>query len=134
MLSNGGPIGARRQGGARPPTFPRSFVPRSRWHARRLHPPTFGLIEKTRSRVVARIHKYGRRCASGPAPSLLRVKFRHCSDVHCTTALPPKAEVHLRSCRGVGRRTLPLTDASHSPSSPSPLRVGMAGVGHLSSS
>ena len=31
---------------------------------------------------------------------------------------------------GVGRRTLSLTDASHSPSSPSPLRVGMAGVGH----
>src|SRR5262249_4310729 len=28
------------------------------------------------------------------------------------------------------RRTLPLTDASHSPSSPSPLRVGMASVGH----
>src|SRR5262249_9632286 len=27
-----------------------------------------------------------------------RVKFRHCSDVRCTTALPPKAEVQRRSC------------------------------------
>jgi hypothetical protein len=27
-----------------------------------------------------------------------RVKFRHCSDVRCTTAVPPKADVHARSC------------------------------------
>src|SRR5262249_4332006 len=26
------------------------------------------------------------------------VKLGHCSDVHCTTAPPPKAEVHPRSC------------------------------------
>jgi hypothetical protein len=25
------------------------------------------------------------------------VKFRHCSDVRCKTAFPPKAEVHPRS-------------------------------------
>jgi hypothetical protein len=37
---------------------------------------------------------------------------------------------HVCHAGGVRRRTLPLTDASHSPSSPSPLRVGMAGVGH----
>jgi hypothetical protein len=28
----------------------------------------------------------------------VRVKFRHCSDVRCMTALAPKAEVHPRSC------------------------------------
>src|SRR6516225_1556678 len=27
-----------------------------------------------------------------------RVNFGHCSDVRCTTTLPPKAEVHPRSC------------------------------------
>jgi hypothetical protein len=27
-----------------------------------------------------------------------RVRLGHCSDVRCTTALPPKAEVHPRSC------------------------------------
>src|SRR6516162_7053188 len=42
-----------------------------------------------------------KRCGTAGFPSglgQLRVKLGHCSDVHCTTALPPKADVHPPSC------------------------------------
>src|SRR5262245_1202996 len=45
------------------------------------------------------------------------VKLSHCSDLHCTTALAPKAEVHPRSCyvsqvptAAVSTRSSPLFD------------------------
>jgi hypothetical protein len=34
----------------------------------------------------------------GISTGLMSEVGRHCSDVRCTTALPPKAEVHPQSC------------------------------------
>src|SRR5262249_1163095 len=94
---------AIRRSGRRPPicvvsiTLPRSPVSLSSGDEVPIDMVHAGKIDAYAApRVVARLATGSVRQAQLKCPN--GVKLRHSSDVRCTTALPPKAEVHRRSC------------------------------------